>query len=594
VPSPAAPASTLPADPVIRFEAIGEAFGYFQQRAGVWILAALVAGVICVCANVGLFVPMMMMSIAGGLFLPAVPSFVLGLVGMALSNTVSGIFLGGMSSMALHQIDGHRIRVRDVFPGTDVLPRLALVSFLIGLVTSAVYSCLVIPIISACLAIPGLIISGLFMLALPLVVDARLTAGDALRMTCKTLKDEWLLAALFYVLLWFIQVLGIMLLGLGLLVAMPISVLSIAIVYRGRFSRGGLPAKPSRDKLDPEFEGIGSVSKPGRRIPAWAWLMALAALLTPVVALGLGFFLVVGLVRSSLRGIQEARGAPGLMAIPRAEIMPDPLIRGFGGPDLHNEKRPLGGPGQPARAKAKVLVDPTIRGIGEPELNKGNPPLAGLDGNMQDRQPAEAERNRDPVVEALVGLKSDLSIDRHRSVSTLLGVEPGHDSRRKAEVAAALATMVNDPEVGRLAWRALAKWATADQIPLFIDQLASPEAHTRRVAIEVLGRIGGSSAVRPIAERLTEFFDRNAAIKALQGIGPDSELEMIGYLSHTDESVRIAACQVLAFVGTKKSLAPLQTVARSDPSRRVQRAASQASQNISNRLPGSRPKSRKR
>jgi hypothetical protein len=575
----------VPAAPVIRFEAIGEAFGYFQQRAGVWVLAALVAAIVSTCVNVGVFLLAMMMSIAASVFLPFVPSFVTGLVGMALLKTVWGVFLGGLYGMALNQIDGQPIRLKDVFPSTEVLPRLVLVSFLIGLATSAGYFCLVIP---------GLIISGLLMLALPLVVDARLTAGDALSMSWKTLKDEWLLAVLFDILLCFMQVLGMMLFGLGFVVAVPISVLSVAIVYRDRFSRDGLPAKPSAHELDPEFEAIAAAGKPRRRIPAWAWLMALAGLLAPVVVLGLGIFLVVGLVSSSLRGIPQPHGAPSQLTVPRAGITPDPTIRGFRGPGLNTEKGLLGAPSETAIPRAEVGPAPTIRGTGEKELNTGKGQLAELEAIMRDRQLAEAEQNRDPVAGALAGLKSDSPNDRFRSVSTLLRSDPGPDTRRSALVAAALATMVNDPKAGKLAWQALAKWATADQIPLLIEQLASPEVHTRHVAIEILGRIGGPRAVRPISERLTAFFDRKEAIKALRAIGSECEPEMLGYLGHPDMSVRVAACQVLASVGTKKSLTPLLTAARSDVNPRVRREAAQASENIGNRVPGSRTNWRKR
>ena len=85
-----------------------------------------------------------------------------------MSMAVWGTCLGGMYRMALKQLDGHSIDLKDLASGTDVLPSLALASLLAGLAAFAG---------SLFLVIPGWIISGILMFTLPLVVDARLKAG---------------------------------------------------------------------------------------------------------------------------------------------------------------------------------------------------------------------------------------------------------------------------------------------------------------------------------------------------------------------------------------------------------------------------------
>jgi hypothetical protein len=61
-----------------------------------------------------------------------------------------------------------------------------------------------------------------------------------------------------------------------------------------------------------------------------------------------------------------------------------------------------------------------------------------------------------------------------------------------------------------------------------------------------------------------------------------------------DEEIALAMAELNSGSSTDKSLAPLQTTANSGANRRVQQAAVQAYQSISNRLPRTRPKSRKR
>ncbi len=83
----------------------------------------------------------------------------------------TGVCLGGMYRMALKQIDGHSIGLHDLVSGTDILQSLALASLLAGLAALAGFVCPVIP---------GWIISGILMFTLPLVVDERLKATDAI------------------------------------------------------------------------------------------------------------------------------------------------------------------------------------------------------------------------------------------------------------------------------------------------------------------------------------------------------------------------------------------------------------------------------
>ena len=91
------------------------------------------------------------------------------------------------------------------------------------------------------LVIPGWIISGILMFTLPLVVDERFKAVDAISASGKTLKDQWLIAAVFALVLFALQLVGLLFCGMGFLVTLPLSVLSHAILYRGFFPRPRFP-----------------------------------------------------------------------------------------------------------------------------------------------------------------------------------------------------------------------------------------------------------------------------------------------------------------------------------------------------------------
>jgi len=235
-PSSHARTSTAPAAAVIRFEAIGEAWGLFRQEIGVWILAVLIVTIGSAAVHFALFLLSISMSIVGGVFLPGGLSPFTALGSLAVSMGVWGVFLGGMYRMALKQIDGHPIGLKDLVSGTDILPSLALAASLAGLAAFAGFVCLVIP---------GWTISGMLMFTLPLVVDARLKAVDAISTSWKTLKDQWLLATVFALVLWTLQIVGMMFCGLGSIVTFPLSILSQAILYRGFFPGGDAPAKPA-------------------------------------------------------------------------------------------------------------------------------------------------------------------------------------------------------------------------------------------------------------------------------------------------------------------------------------------------------------
>jgi hypothetical protein len=216
----------------VRLGAIGEAWDLVRRQSGAWALAVLVQ-FLCIWAlneatqaafGRGLRVelrvgpPRLHASRRGpGHFAQAVAMI-----------AVNGFFVGGMIRMGLKQLRGRPIAASDLFSVADVLPNLMLASFLVALAIGVgAFFCLV----------PGLIVAGLLMLTLPLVVDARLDAVEALRRSVHALQGQWLSATLFHLVALFLAGIGVVFCYVGLLFTAPIYSLSLAVLYRDTFLR---------------------------------------------------------------------------------------------------------------------------------------------------------------------------------------------------------------------------------------------------------------------------------------------------------------------------------------------------------------------
>jgi uncharacterized membrane protein len=128
--------------------------------------------------------------------------------------------------LANNQVRGRTPRVEDLLSVGDVWFDLLFVSILNAAAISLGFM--------FC-AIPGFIVSGLFMLAIPLVVESRLPATGALKESWSALKSQWLVATVFHAVLVLVAVSGAILCGVGIFLTGPLYCLSIAILYREFF-----------------------------------------------------------------------------------------------------------------------------------------------------------------------------------------------------------------------------------------------------------------------------------------------------------------------------------------------------------------------
>jgi HEAT repeat protein len=106
-------------------------------------------------------------------------------------------------------------------------------------------------------------------------------------------------------------------------------------------------------------------------------------------------------------------------------------------------------------------------------------------------------------------------------------------------------------------------WATPDQSPALIKALDSKQGGIRQSAMKALGRLKEEKAILPITLRLTDFFDRETASKALQDIGSKAEATVATGLTNNDKGVRLEVCKILGVIGsTKDTLKALDKAAK--------------------------------
>jgi uncharacterized membrane protein len=220
-----------PRTPAVRLSAIVDAWELYKQRWGVWMLSSVI---VLVC-----YVPLL--RIIGGpfgmrrirgpggfrmpVFLPAH-----NLIQVAILMIVLSLFLGALFRLACRQVRGLPINVSDMFGVVDVLPNLFLGAMIWGLLTF---------VGSLCFLIPGLIVSGCLMFALPLIVDGGRPATEAVGLSWNVLKRQWLAATVFHAVASLVAASGSICCGVGLLFTAPLYALSIAVLYRDFFGPPG-------------------------------------------------------------------------------------------------------------------------------------------------------------------------------------------------------------------------------------------------------------------------------------------------------------------------------------------------------------------
>ena len=134
----------------------------------------------------------------------------------------SGMLVGA-HAMALKSVDGGIPRVGDLFASLARGP-----AYLLALV---IY-CLVVSCGLALLIVPGIYLAIRYCLFAQIITDTPASAFSALRKAAELARGNWAPLGALFLIAFLLNVGGLALLGIGLVISFPVSLLAIAGFYR--------------------------------------------------------------------------------------------------------------------------------------------------------------------------------------------------------------------------------------------------------------------------------------------------------------------------------------------------------------------------
>lgn len=149
------------------------------------------------------------------------------LLTLAFSTWIIGLIVAGPLTAGFFYIIFNRIRggnfyLGDIIKGFEVWVPAALADILISIFVGLGFMFLIIP---------GIIISALYLFAIPLIIEKRMDFWQAMETSRKLVSRNLLEFSIFMLLLYVILFIGILLLGVGILVALPVVFAAIAYAY---------------------------------------------------------------------------------------------------------------------------------------------------------------------------------------------------------------------------------------------------------------------------------------------------------------------------------------------------------------------------
>ncbi len=213
-------------EPRIRFETFGEAWKFLLAAPGQWMLATFLMLLIAILCGAPFYILAMMQML--GKANPSIEDifafYALSIPALLMLYVGHAIAFAGMYHMALKQIQGNAISIKDMFSlgGSSVFAHIAAgLMISIGVVIGSI----------ACY-LPGFIVGGLLMFAQPMLVHQKMSPWQALTSSWHLLKKQVWMAMAFYLVISIIAGLGGLACGIGVLFTYPLYPLAVSLIYR--------------------------------------------------------------------------------------------------------------------------------------------------------------------------------------------------------------------------------------------------------------------------------------------------------------------------------------------------------------------------
>ncbi len=227
-------------------EWISEGWQMFTERWQVWVVQMLIVFLIFVVPTIPFYVMSVTTQLeaasAGRPPEPPAMFIPLLLIAMPILLLVGGFVWGGLWKTAIKQLRGETISVKDLFSGGDIFLR----------VIGAFIAIAFMMILGALLCFfPALIVAGLLYFTIPLIVDRNMGVSDALSASYNATKSNWLMFALFAIVVGLLASLGQFACYIGLLVTYPLQFTIGAVAYRDVFGVPGARSFSSKSASTP-------------------------------------------------------------------------------------------------------------------------------------------------------------------------------------------------------------------------------------------------------------------------------------------------------------------------------------------------------
>lgn len=231
----------------VNLGAINEAFEQFKNNSSTWIVSVLLVG----------FINLVVTGIKTYYVFASTPRIIAGepfvvprsqanplitLLLNLITFAISCLLAAGLIRMAIKQVRGKVISIADIFDFGDVALQVIIASILVTIIT----------VIAFCFCIfPGFVAAGLLLLTIPLVVDQKMGAIEAISTSINTLKSQWGAATTFSITVGVVYAIGILACGIGVFVSAPVAILSVAVLYRNFFIGQSSPPSSGTARFEP-------------------------------------------------------------------------------------------------------------------------------------------------------------------------------------------------------------------------------------------------------------------------------------------------------------------------------------------------------
>lgn len=180
----------------------------------------------------------------------------------------------------------------------------------------------------------------------------------------------------------------------------------------------------------------------------------------------------------------------------------------------------------------------------------------------KDAEDAKREKER-PLTEkeidtAIADLISGDSERVSRASALLADKSPVRPNPKAAKALESGMLSAKSPADRANAAEAMKAWGSEENIPALISALNDSWPPVRTAAIDTLLKFKPKQAIAPVAQRLADAFNREAAARFLKAMGPAAERAVLVHIESSDAWTRKEVCEVLHVIGTKASIPALQ------------------------------------